>query len=110
MQLTKRAIEALKVGTSSDQWLWDTKVNGFGIRVKPTGRKTYVVQYRNEHGRTRRFTLGQHGVLTVSQARKAALHSRGFRIRAAVSFAPSIFAMTHALDPSLSHQAGANEW
>ncbi len=73
MQLTKKTVEQLKADASRDQWRWDAKLNGFGVRVKPSGCKTYVVQYRNVHGPTRRFTLGRHGVLTATQARKEAL-------------------------------------
>jgi integrase len=73
MQLTKIAVERLEAHATRDRWCWDDKLKGFGVRVKPTGRKTYLVQYRNVNGRTRRFTLGPHGVLTATQARKAAL-------------------------------------
>jgi integrase len=37
----------------------------------PSGKKTYVVQYR-QHGRSRRFTIGDHGPLTPDQAREQA--------------------------------------
>jgi len=40
--------------------------------VKPSGVCTYIVQYRNAHGRTRRHALGRHGALTPDAARKLA--------------------------------------
>ena len=46
-------------------------MSGFGIRVFPSGRKTYLVQYRAQ-GRTRRRAIGQLGVLTADEARKEA--------------------------------------
>ena len=46
-------------------------MSGFGIRVFPSGRKTYLGQYRAQ-GRTRRRAIGQHGVLTADEARKEA--------------------------------------
>ena len=47
---------------------------GFGVRVLPSGRKGYVVQYKvgGRHGETRRKALGLHGVLTAEEARAQA--------------------------------------
>ncbi len=70
-RLTKRAIDALRPSTK-DQMVWDDEVRGFGVRVKATGVKSYLIQYRNTYGRSRRFTLGKHGVLTVDEARRKA--------------------------------------
>jgi integrase len=47
-------------------------LRGFGVRAKPSGLKTYLIQYRNAEGRTRRLVLGQHGALTPEQARDLA--------------------------------------
>jgi hypothetical protein len=69
-KLTKRLVEALEV-QSKDYLLWDDDLSGFGIRVFPSGRKTYLVQYRAE-GRTRRRAIGQQGALTAEEARKEA--------------------------------------
>ena len=40
--------------------------------MKPSGVKSYLVQYRNAEGRTRRLVLGQHGALTPEVARDLA--------------------------------------
>jgi integrase len=69
-KLTKRLIDSLSPELK-ERILWDCDLGGFGIRVYPTGRKMYVVQYR-ANGRTRRKNLGLHGVLTADEARKAA--------------------------------------
>lgn len=67
-KLTKRAVESLEAG-EQDYLVWDSDMRGFGLRVYPSGKKTYLVQYRSAR-RTRRITIGQHGVLTAEEARK----------------------------------------
>ncbi|WP_245638531.1 tyrosine-type recombinase/integrase [Croceicoccus bisphenolivorans] len=54
--------------------LWDDKISGFGLKVTPTGSKTYLFQYRlgGRAGKTRRVTIGKHGNLTPDGARKEA--------------------------------------
>jgi integrase len=71
-RLTKRTIDALKPDRRRDTFLWDGELRGFGVRVKPSGTKTFIIQYRNLEGRTRRCVIGQYGVLTVEQARDLA--------------------------------------
>ncbi|MGE0751705.1 MAG: tyrosine-type recombinase/integrase [Variibacter sp.] len=72
MRLTKRAIDAVKLDPSRDVFYWDDDLPGFGLRIKPSGARSFLVQYRNRHGRSRRLTLGRYGVLTPDQARIAA--------------------------------------
>lgn len=71
-KLTKRYVEDIEPDTERDIITWDRQVAGFGLRVKPSGRKTYILQYRNAHGRSRRLTLGVHGVVAPAAARKEA--------------------------------------
>lgn len=71
-KLTKRIIDALECEASRDVFLWDSEVRGFGVRVKPSGTKTFIIQYRNGERRTRRFVIGQYGVLSVEVARNLA--------------------------------------
>ena len=71
-RLTKRTIDGLKPDRRRDVFLWDGELRGFGVRMKPSGTKTFIIQYRNVEGRTRRCVIGQYGVLTVEQARDLA--------------------------------------
>ena len=68
--ISKRTVDALAVG-DRDAVFWDDRLPGFGVRVYPSGAKVYVVQTRHR-GRSRRATLGRHGVITADQARRAA--------------------------------------
>ena len=74
-KLTKRTVEAADI-RPSDYFLWCDELPGFGIRIFASGRRSYLVQYRNA-GRTRRVTIGLHGPVTAEQARKEALSLLG---------------------------------
>ena len=72
-KLTKRGIEALDPA-EKDYFVWDSELSGFGIRVFPSDRKQFVLQYR--YGRiSRRMALGRFGALTPDQARGLALEA-----------------------------------
>ena len=52
--------------------LWDRDLKGFGLRVEPSGAKTFLVRYRVGGGRTatrRQFKIGRYGKLTPEEAR-----------------------------------------
>lgn len=74
MALTKRAVDALRFDPrgGAKQVLWDDELRGFGCRVYPTGRKSFVLQ-RRVKGRERLITLGAYGALTPKQARDMAI-------------------------------------
>jgi integrase len=70
-KLTKRIVDAADV-RASEYFIWDDDIPGLGLRVLPSGRKGYVVQYRAGR-RSRRMSLGPSTVLTCEQARTRAI-------------------------------------
>src|SRR5271163_1638477 len=70
-KLTKRFVDALKP-VDRDTLLRDSELSGFALRAKPSGALTWVCQYRNSAGRTRKLALGPVGVLTPEEARQRA--------------------------------------
>ncbi len=70
-KLTKRTIDATEP-QATEYFLWDEGIPGFGLRVMPSGRKSFVVQYRAGR-RPRRMSLGPSTVLTCDQARTRAI-------------------------------------
>jgi integrase len=73
-RITKRMVDGLKP-SATDFYVFDTDLIGFGVRVRSTGGRSYIVQYKAGVGRgapTRRVTLGGVGKMTPGQARKAA--------------------------------------
>ena len=70
-KITKRLVDAAEP-RSAEYFVWDSEIPGFGLRVLPSGRKGYVVQYRAGR-RSRRISLGPSTVLTCEQARNRAI-------------------------------------
>ena len=75
MRLTKTAVERLPLPETGQKLVWDDVLKGFGVRLT-RGSRSYVVESRVD-GRTRRVTLGAHGVLTAEQARTRAKKALG---------------------------------
>jgi hypothetical protein len=53
MKLTKRTVAAVVPNPVRDIYAWDDEVHGFGLRVKPSGVRSFIVQYRNASGISR---------------------------------------------------------
>ena len=69
-KITKRLVEAVKT-RAKDYVIWDDELQGFGLRVFASGKRSYVMQYRTA-GRSRRYTIGLHGRWTPATARQEA--------------------------------------
>lgn len=71
MKLTKTILDSLVFDKSKPRFVWDSEVPGFGVRLYPTGKKSFVIGYRrNKTFHT--ITIGKYGVLTLHQGREAA--------------------------------------
>lgn len=72
-KVSKDSINNLKPG-ARDAFLWDDKLKGFGAKISPAGRITYVAQYRiaGRGSPTRRVTVGAADKLTPAEARTEA--------------------------------------
>lgn len=68
--ISRRTLEALPVG-ERETVFWDRELSGFGVRVYPSGSRVYLVQTR-AGGKSRRVTIGRHGLITAEQARRKA--------------------------------------
>jgi integrase len=81
-KLTKTIIEELEPRTkpkvippgAKPRYVWDTQTPGFGIKVTPSGTKTYVFKYRaGEGGRSavqRWYKIGLFGSISIEEARR----------------------------------------
>jgi integrase len=94
-KLTKEKVDGIFPDPGgADVFRWDEgdgAIKGFGVRMKPSGAASFVVQYRTPEGRTRRLALGRVGVLTADQARKLA--------------AARLSEVAHGRDPSAERRA-----
>jgi integrase len=96
-KLTKRTVDGLKP-RQKDYIDFDDEMPGFGVRVMPSGVKSYLIQYRRDR-HTRRFTFAKYGVTTSDEART---HAR--QLLAAVSRGedPSLVRRERRVAPTMS--------
>jgi integrase len=77
-KLTKRTIDALAADPGGrDVIHFDDEIRGFGVRVKKSGAKSYILKYRNRFGQQRKFHIARVGDITQDQAREKAEKLRG---------------------------------
>ncbi len=74
-KLTKRVVDQAAPGAKRVT-IWDSELPGYGLRIEPSGSKSFIVKYRANGGGRRapqRFmTIGRFGVLTPDAARRKA--------------------------------------
>ncbi|NVK45943.1 MAG: tyrosine-type recombinase/integrase [Rhodobacteraceae bacterium] len=75
MKLTRRALAAIEPSAKPVVY-WDADIAGFGLSVRPSGARSWVVRYRaGAGGRTgtlRQVVIGNPETMTPEQARSAA--------------------------------------
>ena len=79
MRLQRTTITTLNLPQGrSEITYFDDAIGGFGIRIRKTGARSWVFQYDNAAGHTRRITLGKVSALDANKARTIAsqLHAR----------------------------------
>jgi len=74
-RLGKRQVETLR--PRAKPWIaWDDRLPGFGVRVQPSGCKSFIVNYRPGNGGrnapNRRIVIGRYGAVEPARARKLA--------------------------------------
>ena len=88
MRLSDRNVARLRV-EKSEHTVWDTRITGLGVRVRPSGHKVFI--YLDScGGSSKRRTLGQTKPMTVDEARAAclAIQSGGTEERTPTESAP----------------------
>lgn len=80
-KLTKRYVDSVKPGPK-DEFHWDTELRGFGLRVSPAAKVSFIVQGRvGGSAKDARLTIGPYGVFSPDQARDVAReHLRSMRL------------------------------
>ena len=69
-KLTDQAVRSLRADSGQVDY-WDVSPKNFGVRISPSGRKTFVVRYRAA-GRYRRMSLGGYPTVSLADARRRA--------------------------------------
>lgn len=66
-----------------DHFLWDSAIRGFGVKIAPTGRKSFVLQLRlnGPNSQSRRRTIGRFGEISLAEARLMATEARDTLLR-----------------------------
>jgi hypothetical protein len=70
---TKASIATMRCPPGKKEiFFWDPSCGGFGLRALRSGRRSWIFQYRDEHKRTRRISLGNVSAVSLDAARAAA--------------------------------------
>jgi hypothetical protein len=72
MRLTIKTVEGIAPQEDKDVVKWCDDIRRFGVRVKPSGVKSFLIQYRTRQGKSKRLTIGQYPIWTPDQARERA--------------------------------------
>lgn len=71
-KLSKRFIDSIiPPSQKHHEVFWDDQIKGFGLRVMPTGFKTYFFRYRIDN-KDKKIKIGSHPYITSDEARNVA--------------------------------------
>ncbi len=101
-KLTKRIVESAESDLSKRIVLWDTEVTGFCVRIYPSGKKTYFLQYRNKDRVSHKIKLGVHGNITTELAREKAIQ---LALQVSAGEDPSVKSPSKAISPTIENLA-----
>ena len=79
MRLTKRVVDNLEA-SETEYVAWDADLPGFGVRVRPSGAKSFIAVYRAGSGRKapqRKLTIASVAKITPEEARVQAKKTIG---------------------------------
>lgn len=75
-RITKTVVDAAEA-RATRYTIWDDELTGFGLRVEPTGAKSFVAKYRADGGGRsapqRLMSLGRHPIVKLTDARAKAV-------------------------------------
>lgn len=74
VKFTDAKIKSLK-SKSARYEVWESNGKGFGLRISPGGRKSFIFMYRFD-GTPRRITIGTYPALTLSEAHESHAKAR----------------------------------
>ncbi|MBT5064983.1 MAG: DUF4102 domain-containing protein, partial [Proteobacteria bacterium] len=72
-QITKKVIETIHLPEGRELLLRDTELKGFGMRISPSGTKTFFAEGSfNRSRQTKRLSLGRYPIVPLDTARAKA--------------------------------------
>jgi len=72
-RLNRAVVDGFKVPPGKESVIaWDSALPGFGVRINAGGTRSFVAQYRNSGGSTKRLSLGRYDAMSIDDARKLA--------------------------------------
>jgi integrase len=72
IKFTRSNIEALESPPKGEVFAWCEDKPGWGVRILASGRKSWIVQYRDKSGKSRRHTIGDLRVVPITLAEQRA--------------------------------------
>jgi hypothetical protein len=81
VSITKTSLRRLVCPVDkAETFYWDDQLPGLGLRAYASGKRVWLLQYRDGSGRTRRIGLGDVNALDPEKAREAARAHLGARL------------------------------